>query len=350
MTFTQRIRRAAFAALASAAIGVGGLLSASIVFGALTPAAAQISEDAQIALEQYGSWRQNPRFGDVWVPNGVPADWRPYEYGHWVYTDDWGWYWVSDDVEANWGWVVFHYGRWVFERGTGWFWIPGDEWAPAWVNWRYGDQYAGWAPLPPDDLIETYEVDPAYWVFVPTRYIVAPRLQTYFLPVYRRSVILRQTQIVNRTFPVHGRLAVNPGISPAFVARVSGAPVATYRVRPRVFASTQGVAGAVQVRREDLRGVRGGRPGGPGGAGGPAARANAVSVQRTTTLIQPNASVAAPQPLNKNERGRLGTNPPRAAQGAPPIAPLQQQTPPSATPPAGLQRQTPAIQQQAPAG
>src|SRR5260221_12926948 len=268
MTFTQRIRRAAFAALASAAIGVGGLLSASIVFGALTPAAAQISEDAQIALEQYGSWRQNPRFGDVWVPNGVPADWRPYEYGHWVYTDDWGWYWVSDDVEANWGWVGFHYGRWVFERGTGWFWIPGDEWAPAWVNWRYGDQYAGWAPLPPDDLIETYEVDPAYWVFVPTRYIVAPRLQTYFLPVYRRSVILRETQIVNRTFPVHGRLAVNPGISPPFVARVSGAPVATYRGRPRVFASTQGVAGAVQVRREDLRGVRGGRPGGPRGGGG----------------------------------------------------------------------------------
>lgn len=352
MTFTQRIRRVAYAALASAVIGVGAL-SASIVSGALTPAAAQISEDAQIALEQYGTWRQNPRFGDVWVPSGVPADWRPYEYGHWVYTDEWGWYWVSDDVEANWGWVVFHYGRWVFERGAGWFWVPGDEWAPAWVNWRYGDQYAGWAPLPPDDLIETYEVDPSYWVFVPTRYIAAPRLHTYFLPVYRRSVILRETHVVNRTFPVHGRLAVNPGISPAFVARVSGAPVATYRVRPRVFASTQGVAGAVQVRREDLRGVRGGRPGGPGGPGRPApgAGAAAVSVQRTTTLIQPNAAVAAPQPLNKNERGRLGTNPPRAAQGAPPIAPLQQQTPPAAAPPAGLQRQTPpAIQQQAPAG
>ncbi len=354
MTFTQHIRRMAIAALASVAIGIGAL-SASIASGALTPAAAQISEDAQIALEQYGTWRQNARFGDVWVPNGVPADWRPYEYGHWVYTDEWGWYWVSDDVEANWGWVVFHYGRWVFERGAGWFWVPGDEWAPAWVNWRNGDEYSGWAPLPPDDLIETYEADPSYWVFVPTRYIAAPRLNTYFLPVYRRSVILRETHVVNRTLPVHGRLGVNPGISPAFVARVSGAPVATYRVRPRVFASTQGVAGAVPVRREDLRGVRGGRPG-PGGPGGGPGRpavgagANAVSVQRTTTLIQPNAAAAAPQPLNKNERGRLGTNPPRAAQGAPAIAPLRQQSPPSATPPAGLQRQTPAIQQQAPEG
>ena len=44
------------------------------------------------------------------------------------------------------------------------------------------------------------------------------------------------------------RLAVNPGIPPAFIARVSGAPVPTYQVRPRVFASTQGVAGAVQIR------------------------------------------------------------------------------------------------------
>ena len=169
MNFTHRLRRLTFAVLAGGAL-ITGAVSAPIVFGALTPAAAQISDDAQIALEQYGTWRPHPRFGEVWVPNGVPADWRPYEYGHWVYTDEWGWYWVSDDVEADWGWVVFHYGRWAFERGTGWYWIPGDEWGPAWVNWRYGDEYAGWAPLPPDELIEPYEVEPAYWIFVPTRF------------------------------------------------------------------------------------------------------------------------------------------------------------------------------------
>jgi len=331
---------------ASAALIVGGIafsaISAPIVLGALTPAAAQISEDAQIALEQYGSWRPHPRFGEVWVPADVPPDWRPYAYGHWVYTDEWGWYWVSDDVEADWGWVVYHYGRWAFERGFGWFWVPGDEWAPAWVDWRYGDDYSGWAPLPPDELIETYEVEPAYWVFVPTRFIAAPRLRTYYVPFQRRAVILRSTHIVNRTFAVRGaRLAVNPGISPAFVARVSGAPVSTYRVRPRVFASTQGVAGAVQVRREDLRGARGGRPGGPGGPGGPGARTRlgTVSVERTTAVIQPNAAVTAPQPLGKNEPGRLGTHPPRAAQGtgaAPAVAPSQGQPPPSLPPGSGL--------------
>lgn len=353
MTFTHHLRRLAFAALTGTTIAIG-TLSGSLVVGSLSPAAAQISEDAQIALEEYGGWRPHPRFGEVWVPRGVPPDWRPYQYGHWVYTDEWGWYWVSDDIEADWGWVVYHYGRWAFEPGFGWFWVPGDEWAPAWVDWRYGEEYVGWAPLPPEELIETYEVEPMYWVFVPSRFIAAPRLRTYYVPPYRRSVILRQTRIVNRTFPVHGRVAVNPGISPAFVARVNGAPVATYRVRPRVFASTQGVADAVHVRREDLRGARGALPGGPsgrGGAAGPGVRPRMapVSVQRTTTVIQPNAAVTPPQPLGKNERGRLGTTPPRAAQGAPAIAPAPQQPQPPATPPAGLQRQAPAIQQ-APAG
>ena len=42
-------------------------------------------------------------YGEVWVPDGVPRDWQPYEYGHWVYTDDWGWYWVSDDERRRLG-------------------------------------------------------------------------------------------------------------------------------------------------------------------------------------------------------------------------------------------------------
>jgi len=336
MAITHQLRHLASAALIGGGI-VFGAVSTPIVFGALAPAVAQISEDAQVALEQYGSWRPHPRFGNVWVPAGVPPEWRPYAYGHWVYTDEWGWYWVSDDVEADWGWVVYQYGRWAFERGFGWYWVPGDEWAPAWVDWRYGDDYSGWAPLPPEELAGTYEVEPTYWVFVPTRYMAAPRLRTYFVPVQRRSVILRSTHIVNRTFAVRGsHLAVNPGISPAFVARVSGAPVSTYRVRPRVFASTQGVAGAVQVRREDLRGARGGRPAGPAPAGpGARTRLGTVSVERTTAVIQPSTAVTAPQPLGKNETGRLGTHPPRAAQGVAPtpsVAPAQGQ-PPSPPPP-----------------
>jgi hypothetical protein len=118
----------------------------------------------------------------------------------------------------------------------------------------------------------------------------APRLRTYFVPVYRRSVILRTTNIVNRTVPVHGgRLAVNPGIPPAFIARVSGAARSRpYQVPPAVFASTHGVAGAVQINRDELRRPPpGGPPGRPGGPGRPGIatppRLLPVSIQRTTT-------------------------------------------------------------------
>jgi hypothetical protein len=82
MTFIHRVRRAAIAMLTGAVFECGAV-STPIVIGVLTPAGAQISEDSQIALEQYGSWRPHPRFGEVWVPHGVPPDWRPYEYGQW---------------------------------------------------------------------------------------------------------------------------------------------------------------------------------------------------------------------------------------------------------------------------
>jgi hypothetical protein len=175
--------------LALAVIGI----SLPVVGGALTPAYAQVADEFVAALEPYGHWIRQAPYGEVWVPDGLPPDWRPYEYGYWVYTDEWGWYWVSDDTEEDWGWVTYHYGRWAFDPGIGWFWIPGDEWAPAWVDWRYGDDYVGWAPLPPDDLIEAYSEQPDYWVFVPLRYIGESRLRIHYLPPARRVFLLRHS-------------------------------------------------------------------------------------------------------------------------------------------------------------
>ena len=103
------------------------------------------------ARSAYGELAPHPRYGDVWVPTGLSPDWRPYENGHWVYTDDWGWYWVSDDTEEDFGLGglplrplgVRAPAPWLGALGTG-----GDEWAPAWVDWRYGGDTVGWAPLP----------------------------------------------------------------------------------------------------------------------------------------------------------------------------------------------------------
>jgi hypothetical protein len=318
-------RRLLLGLLTGLALAVAGI-SATVAVGALTPAQAQVSREFEAVLEAYGEWRQHPRWGEVWVPDQRPRDWRPYTVGHWVFTDDWGWFWVSDDDEADWGWVTYHYGRWIHDRGS-WFWVPGDEWAPAWVNWRRGDSFVGWAPLPPDDIVYDYDEDPSYWIFVEPRFVAAPRLRGYYLDRQRIGMGFRSTVLVNRTFSANRpgvRIAVNPGISPGIIGAASRSAIPTFRVRPRVLASTQGVSGGVAVRPQDLRAR--GAPRGPN-------QAPAITVQKTTTMIQPTASVPKAQALGKDERGRLGTHPPRAAQGGTPQ--LQQQQTPSPPPPAG---------------
>ena len=151
-TVIRHLRCLALAVIACIAI-TACVLSASVTIATLTPAHAQVPAEFQSALEPYGSWQPHPHFGEVWVPYDLPPGWRPYTYGRWVYTEEWGWYWVSDEEEADWGWVAFHYGRWAHDRRLGWFWVPGDEWGPAWVDWRRGDDYVGWAPLPPDEFV-----------------------------------------------------------------------------------------------------------------------------------------------------------------------------------------------------
>jgi hypothetical protein len=93
-------------------------------------------------LSPYGQWVQTPEYGRVWIPDAGP-DFQPYaSNGHWVMTE-YGNTWVSDYA---WGWAPFHYGRWYQDRYRGWAWIPGRDWGPAWVSWRSGGGYYGWAP------------------------------------------------------------------------------------------------------------------------------------------------------------------------------------------------------------
>src|SRR5258708_8670520 len=100
------------------------------------------------ALSPYGNWIDDSAYGRVWMPSSliVGADFSPYgSNGHWALTE-FGWSWVSG---WPWGWAPFHYGRWAMLGGRGWGWIPGTLWGPAWVSWRSGGGYVGWAPLPP---------------------------------------------------------------------------------------------------------------------------------------------------------------------------------------------------------
>ncbi len=72
-------------------------------------------------LDRSGDWRDEPRYGHVWVPRDVPPDWAPYSTGRWVYDPYYEWTWVD---EAPWGWAPYHYGRWVYGDGF-WGWAPG---------------------------------------------------------------------------------------------------------------------------------------------------------------------------------------------------------------------------------
>lgn len=102
----------------------------------------------QAALSPYGQWLDDPDYGEVWTPSPdvVGGDFEPYATdGQWEASSDYGMVWVSD---YEWGWAPFHYGRWVL-GAWGWMWVPGSLWGPAWVDWRYGNGYCGWAPMPP---------------------------------------------------------------------------------------------------------------------------------------------------------------------------------------------------------
>jgi hypothetical protein len=167
-----------------------------------------VRSEFRTALEPHGRWQHHARFGDVWTPANRARDWRPYTAGRWVYTNDWGWYWESDDTEARWGLVTYHYGRWAYDDELGWCWVPGEEWSPAWVQWRRprGDvEYVGWAPLPPDEVVVEYIDQPRFWIFVRGRDFVAPRLASVILPVARHDVFFRETVVVNRTVLVSER-------------------------------------------------------------------------------------------------------------------------------------------------
>jgi len=299
------------------------VLAAPILPASVTQAGAQervqISEEFRVALEPYGEFRRHPRWGEVWVPTHVSRDWRPYTVGHWVNSEDYGWYWLSDESEADWGWIAFHYGRWIFDRDLGWAWVPGRVWGPAFVTWRRGDRYLGWAPEPPDELVVEVRDDPEYWAFVPVRDFLAPRLVTVIVPAREREVLIERTVVENRTVVFRDRgFAVNPGIPAAFVATSIGRPIHSFQVRPVVVAGTANLAGATVVRASELRQRR------------DVIARQSINIQQTSTVVQPARNVPPPQPLAANANGRLGNNPPRAARGATTGAAPLQAGPPAA--------------------
>ena len=146
-------------------------------------------------LDEYGSWRNDPSYGNVWVPSQVRVGWVPYNDGHWVWVNPWGWTWIDD---APWGFTVSHYGRWAHLRGT-WCWVPGPivarpVYAPALVAFVGGNNFqlslsmggsggVAWFPLGPREVYH-----PAY-----------PVSRNYFTNINTSNTIVNNINITNTT-------------------------------------------------------------------------------------------------------------------------------------------------------
>jgi hypothetical protein len=237
-------------------------------------------------LDSNGTWRRDPDYGNVWVPNRVAADWTPYHEGHWAWVDPWGWTWVDD---APWGYAVSHYGRWANLRGT-WGWVPGPVaaravYAPALVAFVGGSNFqlsislgsggaVGWFPLAPRDVYR-----PSY---------AASR--GYFDNINRSNTVINTTTITNvyNTTNVTNIVYAN--------RQVRGAVVA---VPTTAFVRAQPVAKA------------------------------AVPVSKDAIVRAPVSAVAAVAPVQQSVHGAAapGAKPPTrehaiVARSAPPAAPV----------------------------
>lgn len=181
-------------------------------------------------LSPYGTWINDPQYGYVWRPDVDQREFRPYyTNGRWVMTE-YGNTWVSN---YDWGWAPFHYGRWIYNRYNEWLWLPDTVWGPAWVSWRSGGGYYGWAPLGPSIHIGInirrggYRIPDMCWNFVPYRYIYYNSYPRYYGS--RNRIYIQNTVIINNTYVRNNRTYYS-GPRAEEVRRVTNQDVRVYNL------------------------------------------------------------------------------------------------------------------------
>jgi hypothetical protein len=210
------------------------------------------------SLRPYGDWIRLDNDVVVWHPNGFHAGWRPYMAGNWSWTDN-GWYFDSDEP---FGWATYHYGRWYYDDHYGWLWVPDDQWGPSWVEWRYNDDYIGWAPLPPYasfhlDLGIHFSIgwhsNYRYWNFVGYNHFCDRHVRSYLIDERRCEKIFNATRYRTNYYSDHNRI-INGGIDRSFVERRGG-----YRIEPREIRTVENF-NELSRNRSDRAGIVAYRP------------------------------------------------------------------------------------------
>jgi hypothetical protein len=199
------------------------------------------------SLAPYGTWVDLPEYGWCWRPTVAVVDttWRPYLHGgRWVYSDC-GWYWHS---YYSWGWAPFHYGRWHLRTGYGWVWVPDTCWGPAWVTWRHGGGYYGWAPLPPGAVYTSgigltyyggsvsfsfgFGYSSSYYCFVPVGSFYSHRPWKHCVPHGHAGSVYNNSTVINNYVEGNGNnTVINVGPGGDAIAAASRTEIQKVKVR-----------------------------------------------------------------------------------------------------------------------
>jgi len=273
-------------------------------------------------LDEYGSWRAAPGYGEVWVPSVTQAGWAPYQYGSWAWVEPWGWTWVD---EEPWGFAPFHYGRWAYIDGF-WGWCPGPiavapVYAPALVAWvgfgggfgvsiGFGGGFGvGWFPLGPSDVfIPGYAASRAYVtrINVTNTAVINNGYVANVYDQYARTGSVPVQTYMNRTVP--GAVMAVPQNALTGARPVQQAAV---KVQPNQIRAIKTAMPAPRVAPQ-IASVLGHPVSGSGAAHPPAAVIDRPVVARETP--------PAPRPSFQQQQALLAKNPGRPL----PAAQLQQ--------------------------
>lgn len=296
-------------------------LALALAFGFNPPKAAAQAygsigyQDFYDDLAPYGQWFNDPQYGYVWTPNNVGRDFRPYyTNGYWAMTD-YGNMWMSNYA---WGWAPFHYGRWALTN-YGWVWIPGNEWGPAWVTWRQGGGYYGWAPMGPGVSINIsfgnsyYAPDP-WWTFIPCGHIYNRGFHRYHNP-RRNNTYVRNTTIINNSYyDNRSRNTYVTGPRRSDVERTTGRRVDVYQVNNRSRAGRSEQSGrTVSVYRPQVK---------AGAASVKQAAPRTVKqVDRATSTSRQNTAVRSQDAQQNKATPRPSVNKANKATATPKVSP-----------------------------
>jgi hypothetical protein len=140
-------------------------------------------------------------------------------------------------------------------RQYGWCWVPDTQWGPAWVSWRSGSDYSGWAPLPPGARYvdgqgfyngstlagDDYEfgLTPDDYCFVPNDHFCDSRPTGHLVPQVRTAQVYRSTSVVKNSYGVSQGHVLNRGLPTDFVSAATGKKIAVVTVNSATVAPGQ---------------------------------------------------------------------------------------------------------------